>query len=172
MLAAGWTRIEQEQHLMGRAGFVGDEIGSAVIGARLVRDIMRLCFLMEKRYAPYPKWFGTAFQKLHCAPLISKNLESSLAAISWEVRQQCLKPAYETIARMHNKLHITDPLNETTRSFHERQFIVMSMGAFSEAILQKIEDPQAEPLPQSRESALSTNLATALIYSAIGPGDR
>lgn len=28
---------------------------------------MRLCFLMEKQYAPYPKWFGTAFAQLDCA---------------------------------------------------------------------------------------------------------
>src|SRR5271155_292028 len=31
LLASGWTRIEQEEHLMGRAGFVGDEIGSTII---------------------------------------------------------------------------------------------------------------------------------------------
>ena len=45
LLAAGWQRIGQEEHLMGRAGQVGDEIGSALIAARLVRDVMRLCFL-------------------------------------------------------------------------------------------------------------------------------
>jgi hypothetical protein len=44
LLAAGWQRIGQEEHLMGRAGVAGDEIGSALIAARLVRDLMRLCF--------------------------------------------------------------------------------------------------------------------------------
>ena len=67
LLAAGWNRIGQEEHLMGRAGMVGDEVGSALIGARLVRDVMRLCFLMEKTYAPYPKWLGSAFKQLSCA---------------------------------------------------------------------------------------------------------
>lgn len=67
LLAAGWARIGQEEHLMPRAGFVGDELGSALIGSRLVRDVMRLCFLMERQHAPYPKWFGTAFQQLACA---------------------------------------------------------------------------------------------------------
>jgi hypothetical protein len=46
-LAVGWTRIGQEEHLMGCAGLVGDEAGAAVIGARLVRDVMRLCFMYE-----------------------------------------------------------------------------------------------------------------------------
>jgi hypothetical protein len=36
LLAAGWRRIAQEEHLMPRAGFVGDELGSALIGSRLV----------------------------------------------------------------------------------------------------------------------------------------
>ena len=83
LLAAGWNRIAQEEHLMGRAGFVGDEIGSALIGARLVRDLMRLCFLMERQYAPYPKWFGTGFSKLACAPTLTPVFERALAAQSW-----------------------------------------------------------------------------------------
>jgi len=64
VLASCWARIGQEEHLMGRAGLVGDDIGSALIAARLVRDVMRLAFLMERRYPPYAKWFGTAFTGL------------------------------------------------------------------------------------------------------------
>lgn len=36
--------------------------GSAVITARLARDLMRLCLLMDRRYPPYSKWLGTAFE--------------------------------------------------------------------------------------------------------------
>ena len=38
MLASGWQRIGQEEHLMWRAGHAGDEIGSTIIAGRLVRD--------------------------------------------------------------------------------------------------------------------------------------
>ena len=67
LLACVWALIEEEEALMGRAGVVGDEVGSAIIASRLVRDLMGLCFLMERRYAPYAKWFGTAFNQLACA---------------------------------------------------------------------------------------------------------
>ena len=77
LMASIWDRIGQEEHLMPRAGFVGDELGSALIGSRLVRDIMSLCFLMEKQYAPYPKWFGSAFKKLACAEELSPILWSA-----------------------------------------------------------------------------------------------
>ena len=44
LLVAGWWRVHPEVNLVGRAGAVGDELGSALIGSRLVTDLMRLCF--------------------------------------------------------------------------------------------------------------------------------
>jgi hypothetical protein len=64
LLAAQWTRIGQEEAFIGRCGQVGDELGSRLVAGRLIRDLMRLCFLMERRYAPYIKWLGSAFQQL------------------------------------------------------------------------------------------------------------
>ncbi len=74
MLAAQWQRISQEEAFIGRCGEVGDEIGAAVVAARLVREIMRLCFLMEQQYAPYSKWLGTAFARLSCGPALGPTL--------------------------------------------------------------------------------------------------
>src|SRR5450432_1935334 len=61
LLGAQWKRISQEEPFMGRTGDVGDDLGSRVIAARLIRDVMMLCFLIERVYAPYPKWFWTGF---------------------------------------------------------------------------------------------------------------
>ena len=41
-LAAQWRRIAQEEAFMGRCGQVGDDLGSRLIAARLVRDLMHL----------------------------------------------------------------------------------------------------------------------------------
>ena len=117
LLAAGWQRISQEQHLMPRAGFVGDEQGAALIGSRLVRDIMSLCFLMERRYAPYPKWFGSAFQRLACAPALTESLWRAQQAETWQVREAALVEAYEKLATMHNSLGLTVPLPATIAYF-------------------------------------------------------
>lgn len=147
LLAAGWARIGQEEHLMGRAGLVGDEVGSALIGARLVRDIMRLCFLMERRYAPYPKWFGTAFKHLECGPALYPILQKALAARTWQTRQKYLVPAYEFIARKHNALSLTAPLPETTIQFFGRPFQVIALQGFADALLAQISDPAIASLP-------------------------
>ncbi|MEU4673367.1 DUF4037 domain-containing protein [Amycolatopsis sp. NPDC023774] len=63
--AGRWWRIAQEEAFVGRRGEVGDEFGSAIVAARLVRDLMRLCLLVARRYPPYSKWFGNAFARLH-----------------------------------------------------------------------------------------------------------
>jgi len=148
MLAAGWACIGQEEHLMGRAGYVGDEIGSALIGARLVRAIMRLCFLMERQYAPYPKWFGTAFKQLDAAATLAPILQRALSAISWQERQEHLAVAFEVIAARHNALGITEPLPEKTTSFFGRPFRVICGEKFSRALCTRVTDPVVRRLIQ------------------------
>src|SRR5690348_5836477 len=98
-LAAQWQRISQEEAFVGRCGDVGDDLGSRIVAARLVRDVMRLCFLLERRYAPYSKWFGTAFGRLACAGQLGPQLTASLAASSWQEREARLVDAYEAVAR-------------------------------------------------------------------------
>jgi hypothetical protein len=140
LLASAWARVGQEEHLMGRAGLVGDEVGSALIGARLVRDLMRLCFLMEKSYAPYPKWFGTAFSRLGCAEELSPHLRGALAAADWREREEHLARAYRVVARMHNALGVTEPLPAEPRDFFGRPFRVIALHGFADALLARITD--------------------------------
>lgn len=147
LLASGWNRIGQEEHLMGRAGMVDDEIGSAIIGARLVRDAMRLCFLMEKQYAPYPKWFGKAFHRLRCAEDLSPILRRVLLAGTWQEREKHLAAAYEYIADMHNQLGITEALPAKVTNFFGRPFqVIQAGGGFADAIRARITDPVVKRL--------------------------
>jgi hypothetical protein len=140
-LAAGWKRIGQEESFVGRAGQVGDEVGSSLIATRLVRDIMRLWFLMEKKYAPYPKWFGSAFARLPDAEKLIAVFRRVLRAENWEERQEYLVQAYELTAAKHNSLRITPPIKEKRSYFHDRPFLVIGGENFAEAISAQITDP-------------------------------
>ena len=53
VLACQWMRLSQEEPFVGRCGEVGDDLGSAVVAARQVRDLMKLCLLMNRTYPPY-----------------------------------------------------------------------------------------------------------------------
>ena len=146
ILASGWARIGQEEHLMGRAGLDGDENGSSIIGSRLVRDIMRLAFLMEKEYPPYAKWFGTAFSRLKSAVKLESGLAGALHANSWQERETHLSTAYTILAETHNALGITEPLSPEISQFWGRPFMVIRGEKFAAAILNRITDPQITPL--------------------------
>ena len=151
LLAAAWNRIGQEEHLMGRAGFIGDDIGSALIGARLVRDLMRLCFLMERQYAPYPKWFGTAFHRLDCAPKLEPLFREALRSETWQEREAALVQAYDIVAAMHNALEVTDLLPTVARPFYNRPFRVIHLEAdFAGALCREIHDPAVKQIADRR----------------------
>jgi hypothetical protein len=148
LLSAQWRRIAQEEPFMGRCGQVGDELGSRVVSSRLVYDIMKLCFLMEKQYAPYIKWFGTAFSQLKSTGILTPILERVFEATSWEDRQKHLVKAYEIVAGMHNDLGITESMKAKVSNFHNRPFLVIWADDFADAIYETIQDEEVLSLPK------------------------
>jgi hypothetical protein len=148
LLACQWKRISQQEPFVGRTGEVGDEVGSQLIAGSLVRDVMRLCFLMERRYAPYTKWFGSAFSRLEAAPVLTPALQGVLRATTWQERERHLCAAYEAVAHMHNALGITQPLAEHVSFFHNRPFRVIHGERFASAIIDAIAAPEVRDLVQ------------------------
>jgi hypothetical protein len=110
---------------------------------------MRLGFLMERQYAPYSKWFGSAFARLACAARLTPHLDAALAARGWHDRQQHLVHAYQIIATMHNDLGITEPLSPQATQFHGRPFLVIQAGEFADAIRHQIQDERVRNLPEA-----------------------
>jgi len=149
LLACQWNRIAQEEAFMGRCGQVGDELGSSIVASRLVRDVMRLCFLVERQYAPYTKWLGSAFAQLECAPQLTPALQNALHATSWQDREESLNSAYEMVARMNNDLGITNPLPTRVSPFHSRPFSVIHGERFANAIREAITSPEIRALPRN-----------------------
>lgn len=142
LLAAQWARIGQEEAFLGRTAEAGDELGSRLVTARLVRDVMRLAFLIERAYVPYTKWFGTAFKRLRCATELGPLLERTLAATHWRPREAHLVRACEYVARMHNALGLTEPVRERASSFHSRAYLVIQGDRFADATERAITDAE------------------------------
>ena len=128
VLACQWQRIAQEEAFPGRCAEAGDELGAAVVAARLARDLMRLCLLMRRRYPPYSKWLGSAFARLPEAAAIGPALTAALAATDAGARERGLCRAYELAAARHNELGLTDPVDPRTRPYYDRPFQVLDAG--------------------------------------------
>jgi hypothetical protein len=147
LLACQWRRLDQEEPFVGRAAEVGDELGSRVVAARLVRDVMRLAFLLERRYAPYSKWLGSAFARLDAAATLQPVLLDVLAARDYDTREEALVAAVEELARRHNALEVTAPVDATARLFHSRPFRVLGSSRFVDACLERVHEPWLRSLP-------------------------
>lgn len=146
-MAAQWARIAQEEPFVGRAGQVGDDLGSRLVAARLVRDGMRLALLQERRYAPYSKWLGTAFSRLRCADQLRPLWAAALAASDWQQREQALASAGAILGAMHNDLGVTPPVDPATRPFFGRPFQVLFADRFAAALRDAIQDEMLRSLP-------------------------
>jgi hypothetical protein len=147
VLACQWQRISQEESFVGRCGEAGDELGAAVITARLARDLMRLCLLLNRVYPPYSKWLGSAFARLPDATRLTPMLTAALAATDRQDREQQLATAYETVAALHNKIGRTEPVDANTRKFHDRPYRVLHAERFAAALITTIHDPALRDLP-------------------------
>ena len=177
VLACQWQRIGQEEAFPGRCAEAGDDLGSAVIAARLARDLMRLCLLMHRRYPPYSKWLGTAFARLPGADGLTASLAAAVAVADWRTREQHLCAAYAAAAALHNQLELTSPLDTKVRRFHDRPYLVIDAGRFAAALRAAITDAHLRRLPltgaidqyvDSTDAVGDLDLGRACTSSALG----
>ena len=147
LLACQWRRISQEEAFPGRCQEAGDELGSRIVTGRLVRDLMRLCFLMEREYIPYEKWLGTAFARLSCGPRLVPLFHGALAAKRWQERERWLSRAYAAVAARHNRLGITPTMATRVTNYHDRPYRVIHGDRFVEAIRATIKNTKLRKRP-------------------------
>ena len=145
LMLAGWWRVHPEMNLVGRAGYAGDELGSTLIASEMVSGLMDLSFLIERRYAPYSKWFGTAFSTLEIADRLSAPLDRALHARTWREREEALGSGYEIVAEAFNDLEIAPRLTLEPMRMWERPFAV-PWADFPGALTASISDPQVRDL--------------------------
>lgn len=146
-LACQWRRIAEEQAFVGRAGQVGDDLGSRIEAARMVREAMRLAFLLERPYAPYPKWFGSGFARLPIAHDLAPLLHAALGAPDWHERQDALAKAYLLLARRQQSQGLGAPFAPRIGPYFTRPFTTINADDIITATRSAIVDPRVAALP-------------------------
>lgn len=147
LLACQWGRLAEEEAFVARTAEVGDETGSAVTAARLVRDMMRLALMLDRCYAPYQKWLGTAFARGQHGDGLSEHLTEAVHARDVTARESALAKAYTALARRHNGAALTDSVDASIGDYYTRPARVLMAGRFTEACLATVTDPMLRGLP-------------------------
>ncbi|WP_431871082.1 DUF4037 domain-containing protein [Nocardiopsis eucommiae] len=176
VLACQWQRVAQEEPFVGRCVEAGDELGARVVAARLVRDLMRLCLLLARRYPPYSKWLGSAFSLLPEAAEVGPVLRRALAVPD---PQHALAQAYRLVAAWQNRTGLAEELSPEPRRFHTRPYLVLDAARYSRALLARVEDPDlaARPLVgavdqfvDSTDALERVGLVRNVARAVVGPG--
>ncbi|GAA4978295.1 DUF4037 domain-containing protein [Kineococcus glutinatus] len=147
LLACQWRRLAQEEAFVQRTAEVGDELGSAVLAARQVREAVRLALLMARRYAPYAKWLGSAFARLAHPDGLDRSLRAALGAGDLVARERALVAASEALARRHAELPGATALDPRARRFHDRPALVLGADRFAADCLARVRDERLLGLP-------------------------
>lgn len=163
-LAAQWGRIAEERAYVGRAGDAGDDIGSRVIAARMVGNIMRLAMLIERHYAPYPKWFGTAFSRLDCASDLKPMLDQVMRAEDWKAREAGLIEACSFAAELQIAKGVPGASIPSIGSIHTRPYQFVDSLAIFASLRSSIEDEELRQLPEfgAADQFLTSNFVLAV----------
>ena len=147
LIASNWSIIASEQAFSRRCSQRGDELGSRIICARIVERLMRLCFLYCGEYAPYSKWFGTAFARLPVSSEIKAALQGALSAQDGAVREDCLVRAQALLAEMHNASGLTPPVAYEIENYFTRNIKVIFADKFAAATAARLEGTPLARLP-------------------------
>ncbi|GAB2495736.1 DUF4037 domain-containing protein [Promicromonospora xylanilytica] len=145
VLAADWARVGQELPFVGRTGQRGDDLGSRLIAARLVTALVRLGFLLERRWPPYPKWAGTLFARLPVAPSATGVLADALAASGWQARDAALRAACEALHERQRAVGLPTLDGPACEDFYDRPFTGLRDGVVG-TLRGAITDPEVRAL--------------------------
>jgi len=140
-LAAGWLKVSQEEAFVARAGSTGDDLGSRILAGRLVRELMRIAFLVERRWAPYGKWFGRGLGELKLAAQLNPPLRGALAAETWREREAMICTAGSLLAAATNELGLGPPVDPAPRQFYTRDIRVLDAHRLTTALAGEITEP-------------------------------
>ncbi len=148
LIASGWEIIAAEQAFVKRCGMCGDDVGSRIICTRICERLMRLCFLYKNTYAPYSKWFGTAFNKLDVDVRIRQAIQGALSADDIITREDNLLKAQSYVADLHNASGLTEYVDYKIESYFGRDIKVIFAEKFAEAVSRRLKGTALENSPR------------------------
>jgi hypothetical protein len=77
-------------------------------------------------------------------------MTAALRASTWAERESHLSASCEAVARLHNTLAVTPPLDKAVRpTFYDRPYRVLDSGRFAHALRAQIRDEEVRALPMT-----------------------
>jgi hypothetical protein len=106
LLMCGWNSVGGDWFPIGRMGSRGDDLGLRIQAAKVSQHLMRLAFMVSRKYCTYRKWFGSLFKRLPIAEELEPVLLALLCEESWQEVEARIWDATAILLRHQNELGI------------------------------------------------------------------
>jgi hypothetical protein len=146
VVAAAWSRLAQELPVMGRAGQRGDRLGAGLIAGRLADTAVRLGSLLEREWAPYPKWRAAGFANLPRAGVLATTLDAAVAAAGSAEREAAFVDVLTGLLDLQRTIGLPAP-ERAVEPFFDRPFVGVD-GRIVDDLLASIADDDVRRLPR------------------------
>jgi len=110
LLMGEWSVAGSEWFPIGRIGTRGDKLGLRIQAAKVAQHLMRIAFMVSRRYWTYKKWFGTLFRQLPLAGVLEPVLLDMLEQEDWQRVEDKIGDAAGILLRKQNELGLTPPI--------------------------------------------------------------
>ncbi|MGL1893636.1 MAG: DUF4037 domain-containing protein [Spirochaetaceae bacterium] len=119
-----WDLISEEEAFIGRAVENEDFIGLKIITARINKYLLKICFVLNRKYVPYSKWFTLVFKSLELVDVESKIKELLSENCPEEVENK-ISELYLLIIELHNRDVDLPKINNRITNYYGRQYKVI-----------------------------------------------
>lgn len=147
-LAAYWDCIANEEAFVGRMVEYDDSVGVKTLAARLVTSLIKICFVLRKRYSPYSKWLTVAFRGLRL-PEITRSIERVLHEAELKAVERGLAELYSSVLQLQNESGDYPVVDPRIRTYYERPYAVIMANRIVRSLLDSLEDPKLKEVQLS-----------------------
>lgn len=150
LLAAEWGTVNGDWWPIGRIGSRGDRLGLRIQAARVAHRLMRIAFMVSRRYFAYEKWFGTLFKALPIAPALDPILLGLLQEDDWQRVEERICEAAAILLQQQNELGITPPITMAPSIVDDgRHHMVYDFGEISTQLAEAL-SPSLRAIMENR----------------------
>jgi hypothetical protein len=110
LLTSEWNTIGGDWFPIGRIGTKGDRLGLHIQTAKITQHMMRIAFMVSRKYFTYKKWFGTQFKQLPIAEALEPVLLELVNESKWQKVEEIIGQAMIILLHFQNKLGISPPI--------------------------------------------------------------
>ena len=108
---------------------------------------MRLCFLYSDQYAPYSKWFGTAFARLDIDERIKSLICGIIKSDNIRERENNLVEAQLALAKIHNESGFSEKVDVRIENYFGRDIKVIFADKIVDSIQAELKNTPFENIP-------------------------